>query len=147
MKLDTNGKLEMNIACIKQYQPSTYSEVYQASCPAGTSIQWGFLAYDTTTPGDSRIEFRVQTSADAVTYSALQPMPISTASATAPNVQVCPMGRPSPCPVDLYNALSGLPNAEQQYLKLVANIVPTSNQLQTPVLNNWQVTYSCPDSE
>jgi len=147
VKLDTNGKLELSIACIKQYLPSTYSQVYQASCPSGTTVQWGFLAYDTTTPGDSHIDFRAQASADNVTFSALQASPISRASATAPDVQVCPMGGPAPCPVDLYNALSGLPNAQQQYLKLVADIVPTTDKLQTPVINNWQVTYSCPDTE
>ncbi len=146
VKLDTNGKLELNIDCIKQYLPSSTSEVYQASCPKGTTVQWGFLAYDTLTPGDSNVRFRVQTSDDNVTFGALSGV-IATAHATPTDTQVCPMGGPAPCPVDLFDALGGLPDAQKQYLRLQADLTPTTDKYKTPTLNNWQVTYSCPDSE
>lgn len=145
VKLDSNGKLELKIDCVKQFLPSSTSETYEATCPKGTVVQWGFLAYDTTTPGDSSMTFRVQTSDDNVTFGALSNV-LATAKA-APNTQVCAMGGPSPCPIDLFNGLGGLPAAQEKYLRLQADLTPTTDKYKTPTLNNWQVTYSCPDSE
>ncbi|MFO0592733.1 MAG: vWA domain-containing protein [Polyangiaceae bacterium] len=142
VKLDTNGKLELKIDCIKQYLPSSTSETYAASCPAGTSVQWGWLGYDTTDPGDSSIVFSAQTSNDNVTFGALHPL--ATAS-TANNNQVCAVQ--SACRVDLFDKLGEKPDGHMKYLRLQADLKPTTDKLKTPTLNSWQVTYSCTDSE
>ncbi len=144
VKADSNGSLSLEIACINQYLPSTYSQKYEADCPPGTAPQWGYLAYDTVTPGDSSVAFRVHTSADDVTYGALTAPTLAQAT---PNTQVCPLAGPAPCPVDLYTALGGIPEARNRYLELQISIQPTSDTNQTPSVNNWQVTYSCPDAE
>jgi hypothetical protein len=147
VKADPNGKLELSIDCISQYLPyDVADEIYESDCPPGTVPQWGFFAYDTTTPGDSSIEFRVATSPDGVTYDPLPGTATKVASA-ALGTEICAMGGPAPCPVDLFEELNGLPNAHDKYLKLATKIFPTSDQNQTPTVNNWEVTYSCPDSE
>ena len=144
VKLDTNGKLELKIDCIKQYLPSTTTETYEATCPQGTVPQWGFLGYDTTDPGDSSIKFRVQTSDDNITYGPLTAV-VATATST-PDTQICKAPTPG-CPVDLFTPLGGSPAVHKKYLRLQADIKPTTDKLKTPTLNSWQVTYSCPDSE
>jgi hypothetical protein len=90
------------------------------------------------------VAFRVHTSADDVTYGALTAPTVAQAT---PDTQVCPLAGPAPCPVDLYTALGGLPEARNRYLELQITIQPTSDTNQTPSVNNWQVTYSCPDAE
>ena len=145
VKADPNAELELSIDCISQYEPyDPPVETYEAVCPPGTVPQWGFLAYDTTTPGDSKVEFRVSTSADGITYGALPALPTATATSAAED---CLMGGPAPCPVSLYTALGGLPDAHEKYLQLAIKIFPTSDQNQTPQVHNWEVTYSCPDAE
>ncbi|MBK8253305.1 MAG: VWA domain-containing protein [Polyangiaceae bacterium] len=146
VKADVNAKLQLSIDCISQYLPSTYTQTYEAVCPPGTTPQWGFFAYDTTTPGDSRVEFRFRTSTDNLMYSALPPLPDKTAS-TALGSSVCGLGGPAPCPVSLYTTLNGLPLARQKYLEVVMDIFPTSDANFTPTINDWDVTYSCPDAE
>ena len=144
LKTDTSGTLSLEIACVGQYQASTYSQKYKADCPQGTVPQWGYLAYDTVTPGDSQVQLRFHTSDDDVTYGALS---AATVASAALNSQVCPMAGPAPCPVDLFSALGGLPAARRLYLEVQMTLQPTSDANQTPSVNNWQVTYSCPDAE
>lgn len=145
VKADTNGQLELSIDCVSQYLPYDQPpEVYEASCPPGTVPQWGFLAHDTTTPGDSSVEFRVSTSKDGVVFD---PLPVTPTAVASAGSEVCAMGGPPPCPVSLYTALNGLPAANRKYLQLAMKILPTSDTNQTPTVNDWQVTYSCPDAE
>ncbi|MEZ4308837.1 MAG: hypothetical protein R3F14_12425 [Polyangiaceae bacterium] len=146
VKNDVNGKLELSIECISQYLPSQYTQTYEATCPPGKVVQWGFFAYDSTAPGDSKVEFRFRTSADGVTYGALPAAANKTASA-ALSSEVCALGGPAPCPVSLYDELGGLPDARKKFLEVVMDFYPTTNQNQTPSLNDWDVTYSCPDAE
>lgn len=146
VKADTNGTVELKIDCISQYLESTYSQTYEASCPMGQVPQWGYLAYDTATPGDSRVEFRVHTS-DTLTFGAL-PVAASATAAASPDTQICAMGDPGPdCPIALDTALGGLPDVHRKYLELVMKVIPTTDESQTPQINNWQVTYSCKDAE
>lgn len=144
VKNDVNGKLELSIDCISQYEPfEPTPEIYEATCPPGTVPQWSFLTYDTTIPGDSQVEFRVSTSTDGVTFDALPALATATATAAAPD---CVMGGPMPCPINLYSIL-GLPKAHRKYLQLAMKVFPTSDQNQTPQVNSWEVKYSCPDAE
>jgi hypothetical protein len=143
---DSGARIDVNLGCPGSYTPSTYSQIYQATCPAGTKVQWGFLAYDTLTPGNSNVIFQARTAATAAdlplaTFSAL-----ATAQA-APDTQTCGMGGPSPCPVDLYTKLGGLPAAKQEFLELSMTLNPTIDKTAGPTVKSWDVTYSCPASE
>ena len=60
VKLDPNASIEIASACVQTYGQTILSEIYQPTCPTGTHIQWGFLAYDTQTPLDSNVLFQAR---------------------------------------------------------------------------------------
>lgn len=143
---DPTGTIDFAAACPVSYpNPFVYKEVYQGVCPAGKGVQWGFMAYNSITPLDSNIVFEGHTSATNGPFT--DPLkPLATAQA-APDTQVCPMAGPPPCPVNLFQQLGGIPEATTEYLEVVATFNPSSNQAASPQLNNWQITYSCIDTE
>lgn len=141
---DLAAKIEVSIGCPPMYTPATYTEVYTGQCPQGTKIQWGFFAYDTTTPLDSNVVFDAQTSSDGINFLPAVNLAIAKAS---PNTQVCPMGGPAPCPVNVFNKLGGIPNAQKEYLKLTTTINPSTSGLTTATIHSWEITYSCPATE
>lgn len=141
-KGDPGSKIEFNVGCPKQPGSGTTTQTYQATCPAGSKPQWGFFAYDTTTPGSSTVTFDARTATTQAGLASATYKAIATAQST-PNTQVCPLTGPSPCPKDLYTIL-GIPDAQQQWLELKIGMNGTGG---TPVLNSWQITYSCPPAE
>lgn len=143
-KGDVGAKVEVSIGCPPKFEGTTVEQLYTGSCPPGTKLQWGFLAYNTVTPGDSNVVFEAQTSTSAAMFPAL--VPVATAKAS-PNSQVCLMGGPSPCPVSLFSKLGGIPNAQNELLKLRIKVNPSTDKSQAPTVNNWEITYSCPASE
>lgn len=127
------------------YTQFTYVQDYQAVCTTpGTHVQWGFLAYDTSTPSDSFVDFYgyTETNANVANLGAGTPFLLATAEAGPPDTQIVPLS----APVDLYAAI-GAPDATYDWFELEANIVPSSDALQTPSLNKWQISYSCPYTE
>lgn len=141
---DLAAKVEVSIGCPPIYTPVTYTEVYTGQCPQGTKLQWGFFAYSTATPGDSNVVFDAQVSSDGISFSPSVNLAIAKAS---PNTQVCPMGGPAPCPVNVFNKLGGIPNAQKEFLKLSTTLNPATGGASAPTINNWEITYSCPASE
>jgi hypothetical protein len=135
------------------YATRTYTQTYASSCPAGTRTQWGYLAYDATTPSDasgsSDVKFQVNTIPSPADGGTGMPTAWVTAANTpaAGDPALCPVSGPSPCPKDLYAALGGLPAARNQGLTLQVTLTPSPDSLVAPTLNSWQITYSCPASE
>lgn len=147
IQADQGASVEVVAACPPAYDPVTFKEVYAPpACPQGQQIQWGFFAYDTTTPGDSNVLFQARTATTQAGLASAPLVTLGTAKAT-PNTQVCAMGGPAPCPIDIFNALGGLPEARYPFLELVYTINPTSDQSNTATVHNWEITYSCPDAE
>jgi hypothetical protein len=142
---DPGAKVSVQLGCPKAYGPVTYTQTYQATCPSGTMPQWGYLAYDTTTPVSSNVSFRVRTASTQAGLSSAPYVGAATAQAS-PDTQLCPLSGPSPCPVDLYPKL-GQYDANNPYLELSVTLNPTSDQSQSPTVNNWQLTYSCPPAQ
>ncbi|NUQ75481.1 MAG: VWA domain-containing protein [Polyangiaceae bacterium] len=142
-KSDIGAKIEVSIGCPPKFEPETIEEIYSGSCPPGTKLQWGFFAYDTSIPGDASVIFQAQTSTNPASFPA-QLLTLATAGTAS---QVCPMVGPAPCPVNLFNKLGGIPNAQNEYLKLVIKTNPTTDKSGAPTINNWEITYSCPASE
>lgn len=142
---DAGATISIQVGCPKVYGPVTYTQTYQATCPTGTAPQWGYLAYDTTTPADSSIQFAVRTAPDATSLSSASFVSAATAQAS-PDTQVCAMSGPAPCPVDLYPKL-GQFDAVNPYLELQITLTPTSDGSQSPTVNNWQLAYSCPPAQ
>lgn len=139
---EIGGRIDVQGGC-PAHQPLSDTVSYQASCPPGQSPQWGYLIYEAATPDDSSIGFFIQTS-DTDAFGAPPPTPVVTAKA---GLESCTFAGPDPCPVDLSEALGGLPNSRRKYLQLKMDLLPSSSGAAAPTLHNWQVTYSCADSE
>jgi hypothetical protein len=130
---------------VSGYSPAVYSEIYTATCPAGQQVQWGFLTWNSVTPGDSSISFQAHT-ADTAANLGPPLVAVGTASAAA-GTQFCQLAGPAPdCPVNLYDELQ-LPYAKLPVLELIITLNPTSQELAGPTLTDWELTYSCVDSE
>lgn len=142
---DSAPRVDIEIGCPVTLNTTTRTERYSGECPPGTSSQWSFFTYNTTTPRDSSIHFRARTAPTVAELSTAPFVDLATARAT-PNTQVCGLGGPAPCPIDLFNLL-GPVNAKVRELELEAVFSPTSNQRLSPILNNWKITYSCPPAE
>ncbi|MCB9580473.1 MAG: VWA domain-containing protein, partial [Polyangiaceae bacterium] len=143
---DPGSKVDYEIGCPKALDTTAYTQIYEANCPVGTKPQWGYFAYDSTDPGDSNIVFRARTADLQTGLASATFVPLVTAQSAPTDTQVCPMSGPSPCPVDLYIKM-GTPDAKRRWLELEVTLNPTSNKLNSPTLNDWNITYSCPPGE
>jgi hypothetical protein len=142
------GRVRAVVPCSSALSPLTTSwERYEADCPPNTAPQWGYLRYDTTTPSDSNVEFYVR-SADAAADLATATSHLAvTAHATPTDTQVCNSSSAPLCAVDLFNALGGLPDARRHYLEVSMTLNLNSGGNIAPTVHDWEITYSCPDSE
>jgi hypothetical protein len=139
----------------KKYNPRTYTQRYVADCGASTRAQWSLLSYNVTTPSSngtsSSVKFEVRTApkladGDAGTFSSY----VQAALAPSPDPVNCPMsgGDAATCPKVLYTILGGATGAaSNDILDLQVTLTPTADQQIGPVLNSWQVTYSCPPTQ
>jgi hypothetical protein len=145
IQADTGAKVAAVVPCTMSLSPTTYSQTYHADCPKGTKTQWGFFTYDSTTGSNSNVVFDIRT---ADTVAGLPAGTIRTAATahTAPtDTQVCNASKS--CWVDLYSKLNGLPDARRDYLELIMKLNPSADGNTAPIVKDWEITYSCPDSE
>jgi hypothetical protein len=146
-RADRGSSIRVAAPCLASYGPITFTELYQSQCGSGTEVQWGFMAYDSLTPADSNIVFRIRTATSVADLPNQSFLSLATASTASPTGSVCKMSGPPPCPADLYTTLGGLPAVRGPVLELEVTLNPSSTSTQTPVLNNWQISYSCPPAE
>ncbi len=144
VQTDPGASIGLSVGCPQVFLPTTMRQVYEAQCPAGTKPQWGFMSYDTTTPSTATVQFNARTATTQAGLSAAGFTSLATAQAS-PDTQVCPLAGPAPCPLDLYTLL-GTPDARYPWLELEAILTPSPSTA-APILNDWQITYSCPPAE
>jgi hypothetical protein len=119
---------------------------YAGLCPNSDQIpQWSFLTFDSVTPGDSSIVFTAQAAPTGDQLATEPAVSLATVTHAAGNEQ-CNLSGPASksCPIDLYTALLPRGNANSAVLRLTISINPTSDGTQSPILNNWRISYSCP---
>lgn len=138
---DPGSKITITLGCPKALGPKTVLIPYQGQCPPGSKPVWNFLAYDAVTPATSTVSFRART---ADTQAGLTSASWHNLTTTPPNPASCPLSGPAPCPVDVYTAL-GFPDNKRAWLELEVYLVPGGGGI--PVVNGFDVTYSCPPSE
>lgn len=143
---DTGARIDLDLGCAGSYAQTTYSTTYQATCPAGTKVQWGYFAYNTVTPGDANVIFEARTATSQALLSSSTFANLATAKVSPIDTQVCSMGGPFPCPVDMYAKLA-LPAARQEFLEFKITMNPTTDKAAGPTVNGWDITYSCPPAE
>lgn len=138
---DSGSKIKIALGCPKGIGPKTVTIPYQGQCPPGSKPVWNFLAYNASTPATSYITFRART---ADTQAGLTSASWHALTTTPPSPNVCPLTGPNPCPIDVFNAL-GFPDQRRAWLELEVHLEPAGGGV--PVVNSFDVTYSCPPSE
>jgi hypothetical protein len=149
-------KLNPKTDCVPQtistFVPFTVTRVFDAVCAKGTSPQWQFFTYDTSTPTGTSIEFRFRafepTNGVCVAQTAVTaspPTPVAVASLTQ-DPEVCSLTSTNPaCPKNLFTELGGLPSGGYECLQMDAYGVPSTSA--SPELIDWNVTYNCLPSQ
>lgn len=149
-------KLNPKTDCVPQtistFSPFVMTRLFDGVCPKGSSPQWQYFVYTTSTPPDTRIEFRFRAFATTMGACAAKepvisgaPTPIAIASLTQ-DPEVCSLsGSGAVCPKNLFTSLGGLPAGRSQCLQMDVYGVPSTGA--TPELLDWNVTYSCLPSE
>jgi len=125
-------------------EPVPQRQIYEAICDPSLVVQWGFVVYEATTPGDSFIELRVRSAPsepelDAAAFIEL--IQISTALGTTR----CAVTGPAPdCPIDLFVRLGGAPLAHLPFMEVEAVLHPASGDGRLlPGVDAWRMDYSC----
>ncbi|MBN1610732.1 MAG: hypothetical protein JW940_29145 [Polyangiaceae bacterium] len=143
---DSGAEVRVELPCLGDPSPvlltTTVSEVYPAECPEGTRVQWGFMGYSASTPSDSRIILSARTADQQEDLAAAQTTKLRVIAASLDNLECEIAGG---CYVDLFDLLDGVPDARRPVLELQVVLVPSTYN-ETPVLADWQITYSCPAS-
>jgi hypothetical protein len=138
---DAGSKIDITLGCPKGLGPQTILVPYQGQCAPGSKPVWNFLAYNASTPNTSTVEFRART---ADTQGGLPAAPWHNLAISPPTPANCPLAGPNPCPVDVFAAL-GFPDQKRAWLELEITLTPGGGGV--PVVNSFDVTYSCPPSE
>jgi hypothetical protein len=126
------------------YPPADWVRDYPSNCPAGTHVVWHAWDWETTTAGNSFIDFYAQsadTQANLATATSVYLGRASGATIASPF-----WGSVDVATKDAANAPPVLPT--MAFLRITAQLRPsTPGSLQAPVLNAWRQSYSCPPSE
>ena len=138
---DAGSKIDITLGCPKGLGPKTVLVPYQGQCPPGSKPVWNFLAFDASTPNTSTVGFRART---ADTQAGLSGAAWHNVTTSPPTPASCPLTGPNPCPVDVFAAL-GFPDQKRAWLELEITLTPGGGGV--PVVNSFDVTYSCPPSE
>ncbi|HKO92426.1 MAG TPA: C-type lectin domain-containing protein [Polyangiaceae bacterium] len=147
VQADLQGSLGVEVGCIGAggYETKVLSETYESECADDTRVQWGFFTYDTTTPSDSNVRFRIRTANTEAGLATATWVDLATAHAS-PNTQRCSMAGPAPCPIDLYNVLGGgsAPAVHHNFAQVDVTLTPSSDGTEPASVQGWQLNYSCP---
>lgn len=148
IQADKGARVQATVPCTTSVDPQVYSQTYEADCPQGSKVQWGLLRWNATTPSDSSVNLSVRTAESLAGLPMAMPHSVGVIQAAPANTQVCNNNGPAPlCPVDLYTVLNGLPEARQDFLELTMTLQPAADQVTSPTVHDWEITYSCPYSE
>ncbi|MEM9694381.1 MAG: lectin-like protein, partial [Myxococcota bacterium] len=132
--------IKVHLGCANGFTPSTFTEVYEATCPEGQGPQWGFFTYTSTAPAGSSIVFEARGAQTQVDLAAATYQPVATSQSTPVDTTNCALTGPAPtCPVNLFTTLTDV--NDEPFLELRATLNP--DQRFTPTLSNWQITYTC----
>ncbi len=130
---------------IYQANPIVKNLTYQGVCPPGTRVQWQYLTWDTTTPGDSNVLWQARVATTNGGLGAASYFDLGRAKVTpAPDTHLCSMAGPNGCPINLYTTFGGSPAANSEFLELRITMNPTTDMKQGSKVNNWQISYTCP---
>lgn len=125
------------------------------TCAEGLVPVWSLWSWSATTPGDSKVEFYVQTATSAAALATAPrdallfsnpPGPTALAGTAAIAKAGSPDTRTGSATVqDSLEVNARALNAG--YLRVSARLAPTTDRLQAPVLTSWNLQTSCQESQ
>jgi hypothetical protein len=122
-------------------QAARSSEIYHGECDAPGLVQWGFLTFVASTPGNSSIVFRLRSAPSVAALESAHFIELITAS-TALGTRRCTVSGPAPCPIDLFDMLGGAPLVHHPYAELEITFNPAADAAM-PSIDDWLLNYSC----
>jgi hypothetical protein len=136
------------------FTAETFEEDFVSTCPMGTHVVWRALNWEASLPGNSQIIFQAETVAPPLDGGA----PDWTTVTTPINVKAVTSATPSPGTRFLETGLDsdGAPGdgafdvagvTSEDDLRLIVQLLPTSDGLAAPQLISWSVTADCLPSE
>ena len=143
---DPEAEIDISFGCPGGYEETVHTQTYQASCPPGTTTQWGYLAWDAVTPSSSKATFDMRTATSKAGLASATYLNVAVAQSKPTDTQVCKMSGPAPCPTDLVTKL-GSQAYSKSWLELRVTNTPNGKKNKAPTLNSWNITYSCPAAE
>jgi hypothetical protein len=148
---DADPAVRFTYDCPREFDDELVgSVVYQGVCPPAKRVQWGYLGFNGVTPGNSRIDFDVRTgSTDPPTDGDWIDLVRAKDDAGGDDVPpACLLTDPDDeCPIDLFTALDGAPDATQEFLEVRYTLTSSSDNAVAPRLYELYATFTCPDSE
>lgn len=130
--------------CLGAGEDQVVVEDYEAVCPEDSGPRWGLLTWNAETPADSRILFSAGVSATSGELSSADMVLVGQANngaTPAVDTQVCGATHPGGlCPIDLTAELGLGANQQEKFLRLE---IEFDTQGFAPVLQDWEITYSC----
>jgi hypothetical protein len=137
------GATCVNFTCTPppSYTEASFSREYAAGCAAGDRPIWRAFSYHLETPGNSSIAFEART---AETSAELDDA--STVELGSSNSTVEPPAAPETKDVGGALVAADL-SANLAWLRVTITLSPSSDGLQAPVLEDWQMSYDCVPAE
>jgi hypothetical protein len=141
--------------CPSDYQPLVFTEVYEATCPGDSRPSWGFLTWNSQTPGNTSIEFEGRLAGTSSGLSSEAFLAVGEATQMPDDTQICSYLSPlSQCPVDLlafltqtgdsFSSSTNMATGARETISfLELRFTLTPDLADSPVLEDWNVTYSC----
>ncbi|MGE3669804.1 MAG: choice-of-anchor L domain-containing protein [Polyangiaceae bacterium] len=144
---------------ITTYSPGDFIRDYDTSsvCPVGTKVKWGHWSWTSATPVDSKIEFFVKTASTAAGLASATEYPLRFTNPPGPSslTNSAAVARANYSGINTENGslvvdsvLAALSQPRQHpYLRVRSHLVPTSDELQAPTLQSWNLEISCVPAE
>jgi hypothetical protein len=142
----------------KTYQSGVFTRDYDAStkCVGTQTAQWNIFSWSGVTPGDSRIEFYVQTAFTAAGLATAPVVPLVFSNPPGPlglldqpaaaHAVDVPVGAPDTemGSVDVtHSLLRGGEITGYPFLRITIKLVPTSDKQHAPTLDGWDMHMDC----
>ena len=148
------SRVKISAGCATVREPVVMAEVYESDCEPGTMVQWDMVIWRSITPLDSTITFEARTadSEVALALEAFEEIGVAR-NGGGVDTQLCdPFNLSDECPVLFYTLVEAgvwdLTRLRRPVLELMATLSPASGDpRQGPVLEDWQVQFTCIESE
>ncbi len=133
-----------------EYTPANFERIYEADCNFDATPEWRFFDWQTTTPPtNSYIDFYAQTADDPDDFARLPPVPepvdIEGVLFIGRAIGESTLGTWVGTDVGALFAANGIPVGK--YVMIVARLVPNQELVESPILHDFRMSYSCPPNQ